>query len=127
MERSKCSLFKIELYYFGHLLTTYGVKPQPEKVKAITELKPPTSQKGVREFLGIVQFYRKFISRFADAARPLTKLTRRDVKFEWTHDCQTDFEYLKLVSLKTPFSNILILQRAMLSSQMPLIKQQQLY
>ena len=41
------------------------------------------------------RFYRKFISRFADAARPITKLTRKDSKFEWSDDCQTDFEYLK--------------------------------
>ena len=77
------------------LLPTYSVKPQPEKVKAITVLKSPTSQKGVREFLSLVGFYRKFISRFADAARPLSKLNRRDVKFEWTQNCQTGFEYLK--------------------------------
>ena len=58
-------------------------------------MKPPTSPKGVREFIGKVGFYRKFISRFADAARPLTKLTRRNSKFTWTDDCQTGFEYLK--------------------------------
>ena len=58
-------------------------------------MKPPTNQKGVREFLGMVGYYRKFISRFADAARPMTKLTRNDTKFEWSDDCQSGFEYLK--------------------------------
>ena len=96
------SLFKSELYYLGHLLTTYGVKPQPEKVKAITELKLLTSQKGVKVFLGLAGFYRKFISRFTDVARHLTKLTRRDVKCEWTQDCQTGFEYLKTCPTKDP-------------------------
>ena len=73
-KKSKCLFFKRELYYLGHLLTTEGVKPQIEKVKAIHEMRPPTNPKGVREFLGIVDYYRKFINRFADAARPLTKL-----------------------------------------------------
>ena len=102
MKKSKYSFFKRELYYLGHLLTTEGLKPQPEKVKAISELKPPTTSKGVRVFLGMVGYYRKFISRFADAARPLTKLTRREVKFEWTKDCQEGFEYLRTCLMKDP-------------------------
>ena len=77
---------KKELHNLDHLLTTDGVKPQLEKVKAISEMKPPKNQKGVREFLGLVGYYRKFISRFADAVRPMTKLTRKDSKFEWSDE-----------------------------------------
>ena len=95
LKKSKCSFFKRELYYLGHLLTIEGVKPQIEKVKAIHEMKPPVNPKGVREFLGLVGYYRKFINRFADAVRPLTKLTRKDSKFIWTEECQTGFEYLR--------------------------------
>ena len=102
LKKSKCAFFKKELHYLGHLLTTEGIKPQLEKVKAVHEMKPPTSPKGVREFIGMVGFYRKFISRFADAARPLTKLTRRNSKFTWTDDCQTGFEYLKTALTKSP-------------------------
>ena len=65
-------------------------------------MKPPTNQKGVREFLGMVGYYRKFISRFADAARPMTKLTRKDTKFEWSDDCQSEFEYLKTCLTESP-------------------------
>ena len=65
-------------------------------------MKPPKNQKGVREFLGMVGYYRKFISRFADAARPMTKLTRKDSKFEWSDDCQTGFEYMKTCLTEAP-------------------------
>ena len=65
-------------------------------------MKPPKNQKGVREFLCMVWYYRKFISRFADAARPMTKLTRKDCKFEWSDDCQTGFEYLKTSLTEAP-------------------------
>ena len=65
-------------------------------------MKPPTNQKGVREFLGMVGFYRKFISRFADAGRPMTKLTRKDTKFVWSDDCQSGFEYLKTCLTESP-------------------------
>ena len=98
LKKSKCSFFKRELYYLGHLLTIEGVKPQTEKVKAIHEMKPPVNPKGVREFLGLVGYYRKFINRFADAA----KLTRKDYKFIWTDECQTGFEYLRTCLTESP-------------------------
>ena len=102
LKKSKCSFFKKKLYYLGHLLTTEGIKPQNEKVKAIHEMKPPTTPKGVREFLGMVGYYRKFINRFADAARPLTKLTRKNCKFNWAEECQIGFEYLRTCLTQSP-------------------------
>ena len=77
------------------LLTMKGIKPQSEKLTTILEVKLPRNQKGAREFLGMVGYYRKFVNRFANAARPMTKLTRKGVKFEWTEEHQTGFEYLK--------------------------------
>ena len=71
-------------------------------VKTISEMKPPRNQKGVREFLGMVGYYRKFIDRFTVATRPMTKLTREGVKFEWTGECQTGFEYLKTCLTEAP-------------------------
>ena len=50
----------------------------------------------------MVGYYRKFIHRFADAARPLTKLTRKGIKFEWSNDCQVGFDYLKDCLIKDP-------------------------
>ena len=101
-KKSKCTFFKKELPYFGHLLTTDDIKPQTEKIKAISEIKSPTNQKEAREFLGMVGYYRKFISRFADAARPMTKFTRKDTKFEWSDDCQPGFEYWKTCLTESP-------------------------
>ena len=74
----------------------------PRLRRAISEMKPPTNQKGVREFLGMVGYYRKFISRFTDAARPMNKLTRKDTKFEWPDDSQSGFEYLKMCLTESP-------------------------
>ena len=50
LKESKCAFFKKELHYLGDLLTTNGIKPQTEKIKVISEMKPPTNQKGVSEF-----------------------------------------------------------------------------
>ena len=125
LKKSKCAFFKKELHYLGHLLTTDGIKPQTEKIKAISEMKPPTNQKRVREFLGMVGYYRKFISRFADATRPMTKLTRKDTKFEWSDDCQSGVEYLKSCLTESPILKYPNPQKDMLYSLMPVIKLQQ--
>ena len=63
---------------------------------------PPTTQKDVRRFLGFTNYYRKFIPRFADIVRPLMNLTRKDVEFEWTPQCQQVFELMKEMLLKEP-------------------------
>ena len=94
--------FKQELHYLGHLLTTNGIKMQSEKIKVISEMKPPKNQKGVREFLGMVGYHRKFINRFADATRPMAKLTRKGVNSEWTDECQIGFDYLKTCLTEAP-------------------------
>ena len=73
-----------------------------EKIKAICEMKLPENQKGVREFLGMVGYYRKFINRFADTTRSMTKLTRKGVKFKWTDEWQIGFDYLKTCLTEAP-------------------------
>ena len=63
---------------------------------------PPTTPKEVKQFLGLIGYYRKFVPRFADVARPLTNLTRLDQPFEWSDKCQTSFELLKEALIKEP-------------------------
>ena len=53
-------------------------------------------------FLGLANFYRHFVRRFADIAHPLTDLTRKDVEFVWTAECAASFEMLKLALTTTP-------------------------
>ena len=65
-------------------------------------MNPPTTPKQVRAFLGLVGYYRKFIKGFAKVAKPLTLLTRQQVKFEWTLDHQTAFAHLKNAIVQAP-------------------------
>ena len=66
-------------------------------------MNPPTTPKQVRAFLGLVGYYRKFIKGFAKIAKPLTLLTRQQVKFEWTPEHQTSFVHLKMPLSRHPF------------------------
>ena len=55
----------------------------------------PRTPKEVKQFLGLVGYYRKFVPRFADISRVLTHLTKKDVEFKWTAECENCFQILK--------------------------------
>ena len=102
LKASKCNFFKKHIQYFGHLVSGEGIEPLPEKLEAVRKMPPPTTPKEVRQFLGLVGYYRKFVPKFADIARPLTNLTKLDIPHEWTARCQEAFEFLKEMLLKEP-------------------------
>ena len=74
----------------------------PEKLDSIKKMPAPTTPKEIKQFLGLVGYYRKFIPRFADIARPMTNLTKQGIPFEWTMQCQAAFEMLKEVIITSP-------------------------
>ena len=95
LKMSKCDLFKKHIQYLGHLISDKGIHPLPEKLESIRKMSVPTNPKEVKQFLGLVGYYRKFIPRFSDISRVLTKLTRNDVEFKWSQQCQDCFYMLK--------------------------------
>ena len=108
---SKCALFKTQVHFLGHMISENGVEPQPEKVKAIQDGPRPRCVRDVRAFYGLASYYRKFVKGFATMAEPLTKLTRKSVRFEWTQEAQDAFDKLKLAlqeatSLAFPHPNL---------------------
>ena len=88
LKMSKCDFFKKHTQYLGHLISDEGIHPLPEKLESIWKMSVPTNPKEVKQFLGLVGYYRKFIPRFSDISRVLTKLTRKDIEFKWTQQCQ---------------------------------------
>ena len=107
LNREKCNLFKNHIQYLGYLISGEGIKPLPEKLESIKEMPPPTTPKEVKQFLGLIGYYRKFVPRFADVARPLTNLTGLDQPSEWSDKCQTSFELLKEALIKEPILKFL--------------------
>ena len=95
MKHSKCDFFKSEIHYLGHLISPEGISPLPNKLDSIRHMPAPNSAKEIKQFLGLTGYYRKFVPGFADISRPLTTLTKKDAKFEWTSACQQSFELLK--------------------------------
>ena len=94
MKREKCDFFKKHIQYLGHLIAEEGFTPLPEKLESIRKMLRPKTPKEVKQFLGLIGYYRKFVPRFSDIARSLTNLTRHDVNFNWTEKCDKAFNHL---------------------------------
>ena len=88
--------------YLGYILTTTGIEVDPEKVEPLRNWKPPTTMTGVKSYLRFCGFYRQFIRRFGEIAKPLTDLTRPTVPWKWTGECTTSFEKLRDELLAIP-------------------------
>ena len=92
---SKCQFYEKSLKFLRHIISTRGIKPDPEKIKAIVELPRPTNILGLQSFLGLVAFVRKFIPNCSELIAPLTALLKKGVKFEWNFEREKNFEELK--------------------------------
>ena len=95
LKLQKCSFFKKHIQYLGHLLSEEGIQPLPEKLESISKMPTTKNAKQVKQFLGLVGYYQKFVPRFADISRILTKLTRKNEEFKWTTECEKCFKLLK--------------------------------
>ena len=102
LKESKCNFFKKEIHYLGHLISVNGIQPLPKKLDSIHNMPKPMSPKKIKQFLGLTGYYRKFIPRFSDMARPLTKLLAHDCEFVWTNQCDISFQMLKDMLCSAP-------------------------
>ena len=91
----KCHIMKKQVTYLGHLIVDGEVKPDPDKTKLIDTYPVPKSIKDVKSYVSLMSYYRKFIPKFAQIAKPLTSLLEKNAEFCWTLECQRAFDYLK--------------------------------
>lgn len=78
LQLDKCEFMKKETDFLGHVITTQGIKPNPNKIKAIVEFPIPKTPKEIKSFLGLCGFYRKFIPNFANIAKPMTTKLKKN-------------------------------------------------
>ncbi|GBG91817.1 hypothetical protein CBR_g53708 [Chara braunii] len=112
----KSEFFLSEILFLGYVVIRGGLRPDSRKVAAVKEAPVPTSLTQVRAFLGLASYYQRFIKGFAEIARPLTNLLRKDQPLSWDAECQQAFATLKDALATTP-----ILIRPDLSKQFILI------
>ena len=102
VKAEKCHFCLEELPYLGHIITKHGLKTDPRIIKSVKECPPPTNLHELRRFLGLANYYRRFVPDFSKVAEPLRRLTSPKVTWEWTEACQTAFETLKTKLTETP-------------------------
>ncbi|XP_020972527.1 uncharacterized protein LOC110269186 [Arachis ipaensis] len=91
---SKYKFWKEEVKFLGHVVSKGGIAVDPSKVEVVMDWERPTTVMEVRSFLGLAGYYRRFIEGFSRIALPMTKLTRKEVPFVWTSECEESFQTL---------------------------------
>lgn len=95
LQPKKCQFLRKEIIYLGHKITSEGVRPDPEKISAVMNFPRPASHKEIKSFLGLCNYYRRFIPNFSHIAEPLNKLLRKDISYSWDAFCEEAFDELK--------------------------------
>ncbi|XP_051173560.1 uncharacterized protein LOC127289595 [Leptopilina boulardi] len=95
LQPDKCEYLRPELEYLGHVITKEGIKPNPDRIDKVKNYPRPKTQKQIKQFLGLIGYYRKFIKNFSKIANPLTKLLRKETTFEWTQKEENAFSELR--------------------------------
>ncbi|KAK4327436.1 hypothetical protein Pmani_002100 [Petrolisthes manimaculis] len=102
LKLEKCEFFKTEVDYLGHVVSAEGLKPQPSKVDAVRQMAQPETVKELQSFLGLINYYRKFIYKFSEVASPLISLMKgkankknNNTPLDWTPEARIAFEDLK--------------------------------
>lgn len=102
LKPTKCHLARREVEYLGYIVSEKGIAADPRKVEAVQTFPVPNNLKGLRSFLGLASYYRRFIQNFSVIANPLYALTRKDAVFDWSPACQEAFDRLKMVLTNAP-------------------------
>jgi hypothetical protein len=88
--------------FLGHVISAGGVSVDPSKVKDVLNWMPPITASEIWSFLWLVGYYRRFIKDFSKIVMPMTKLLEKNKTFEWTSECQANFEELRKRLTSTP-------------------------
>ena len=102
LKPKKCFLFRTKVHFLGHVVSSEGVSTDPEKVEAIQNWKVPHDLTDVRSFLGLCSYYRRFVPKFSEVAKPLTKLTEKDQPFTWGSEQEQAWLDLKQRLMSAP-------------------------
>ena len=102
LKSTKCHLFWTSVPFLGHIVGRRGLECDPKKIEDVKSWPIPDCLKSVRQFLGFVGYYRRFVPGFADLAEPLVALTGKDVPFVWRPACTTAFTNLRDALVRAP-------------------------
>ena len=95
LKPSKCSIMQKSVAFLGYIVSERGIATDPSKIQAVVDWPTPTNLRQCRAFIGLCQYYRRFVPNFSAIAAPHYALTKKNAPFVWTAKCQQAFESLK--------------------------------
>ena len=98
----KCDFWMEKVHFLGHVISAEGVSVDPAKITTVVDWPKPTSHTEVRSFLRMARYYHRFVRDFSKIAAPLSRLLRKDHKFDWTEECKVSFRELKQKLVSAP-------------------------
>ncbi|WRX29424.1 Reverse transcriptase domain - like 10 [Theobroma cacao] len=104
---SKCEFWLESVAFLRHVVSKDGKQVDSKKIEAVEKWPRPTSVSEIRSFVGLAGYYHRFMNDFSKIVAPLTKLTRKDTKFEWSDTCENSFEKLKACLTTAPVLSLL--------------------
>ena len=102
INRDKCQFCRCQVKYLGFLVDSEGLQVDPDTVSPIMQFPTPVNVSKVRQFLGLVSWYRRFIPDFATIAAPLTLLLRENQSWVWGEEQQDAFEKIRFLLATNP-------------------------
>ena len=87
LKKEKCSFYQESVQYLGHHISAEGVHTTKDKTRAILDAPEPKNIQELKSFLGLLNYYAKFIPNLALLLHPLNKLLKKDQKWQWTNQC----------------------------------------
>ena len=102
LKLTKYEFGQSKIQFLGHIINHEGIRTLPEKTEEISKIKTPRNTDKVRAFLGLLNYYRQFIPAFSDLMHPIQKLLKKNVKFEWTEECDKAFITAKETHMRDP-------------------------
>ena len=88
---SKCEFRLNQVAFLGHVVSKDDIQVDPKKIEAIIDWPRPATVTEVRSFLGLAGYYMRFVKDFSKIAAPLTRLTQKNIEFNWTDRCEDAF------------------------------------
>ncbi|GBG60205.1 hypothetical protein CBR_g3449 [Chara braunii] len=98
----KCEWAKTQVLYSGHVLDGDGIKPEDSKIAAIRDWPTPRTLTELRSFLGLANYYRKFVRNFSTIAAPLRRLLKKEAIWQWDNGCTSALKKLKRALIEYP-------------------------
>ena len=102
LNRKKMNLKKQQVKFMGHMITKGGLKPDPDKVKAVKNMPKPTCEQEALSLLGFINYLAKFLPKLSEVAQPLRDLTRANAQFIWSRQHNKAFEDMKKLVVQHP-------------------------